>query len=285
MLPFLVLSPVAGVLSDKFPKNKIIVWVKAGEVIIMALGLLGFYLRSLPLLLVVLFLMASQRAIFSPAKYGVVPELSKDLPMANGLLQMGSFLAIILGSVLGALWAGSDRFVFTAGWILLICAVLGFVVSLFIPPLVPAQEGLSLADWSEYIRAVRVGLREIVNKRGLFWVFWGLTLFWGSANFYQMNMVSFGIYDMLWPNWMISLVLLTTAGGIVVGSLLAGVGSRHRIEMGLVPLGAFLMALSMMGFAFSRVVFSVVSLRISLGGGGGVLHCAFELLLSEKFRI
>ncbi len=251
----------------------------------MALGLLGFYLRSLPLLLVVLFLMASQRAIFSPAKYGVVPELSKDLPMANGLLQMGSFLAIILGSVLGALWAGSDRFVFTAGWILLICAVLGFVVSLFIPPLVPAQEGLSLADWSEYIRAVRVGLREIVNKRGLFWVFWGLTLFWGSANFYQMNMVSFGIYDMLWPNWMISLVLLTTAGGIVVGSLLAGVGSRHRIEMGLVPLGAFLMALSMMGFAFSRVVFSVVSLRISLGGGGGVLHCAFELLLSEKFRI
>ena len=269
VLPFLLLSPVAGVLSDKFPKNRIIVWVKAGEVVIMALALLGLYLRSLPLLLVVLFLMASQSAIFSPTKYGIVPELSKDLPMANGLLQMGSFLAIILGSVFGALWAGSDRFVLIAGWVLLICAILGFAVSLFIPALLPAQKEISLGDLREYLGAVRIGFREIANKKGLFWVFWGLTLFWGSANFYQMNMISFGIYDMAWPNWMVSLVLLTTAGGIVVGSLLAGIGSRHRIETGLVPFGALLMAMSMMGFAFSHKVVFAFLYAFLLGVGAG----------------
>ncbi len=269
VLPFLFLSPVAGILSDKFPKNKIIVWVKAVEVVIMALGLIGLYLKSLPILLFALVLMATQSAIFSPTKYGIVPELSKDVPMANGFLQMGSFLAIILGSVLGAFWAGTDRVVLMAGWVLVFCAVFGLIITLFIPPLQAAQEGLSVGGLSDYISAVKVGMSEILKKRGLFWVFWGLTLFWGSANFYQMNMISFGIYDMSWPNWMVSLILLVTAGGIVVGSLLAGLVSRHRVEMGFVPFGAILMAGFMIAFAFMRLTFLLFLFAFLVGVGAG----------------
>ena len=123
-LPFLLVTGIAGYLSDRYPKRGIIVLCKIAEIAVMALGALAFAYHgkssSLAFLYLVLFLMGAQSGFFGPAKYGILPEMLRDddLPRANGLILMTTFIAIITGTVVaglildyfpGKLWVGSSR--------------------------------------------------------------------------------------------------------------------------------------------------------------------------------
>ena len=98
-IPFIAISGYAGFLSDRFSKRTIIVLCKLAEVVIVLLGMIGFLTHSLPFLLAVLCLMGAHSAFFGPSKYGILPEMlrSEDLPRANGMMLMATFLAIIFG--------------------------------------------------------------------------------------------------------------------------------------------------------------------------------------------
>src|SRR5579863_5506433 len=104
VIPFLLFSGYSGHLADAVSKRKVLISVKAFEIFAMTLGFAAFFSDRIELMLVVLFLMALHSTIFSPAKYGIVPEMlpDKELSRANGLLEMTTFMAIVLGTSLSS---------------------------------------------------------------------------------------------------------------------------------------------------------------------------------------
>lgn len=132
-VPFLILSMPGGWLADRFSKRQITIWTKVMEFGSMLLATAGLATHSLQLSLAALTLVASQAALFGPSKYGLLPELlpEKSLSWGNGVIELGTFLAIIIGTVAGA-WMGehfSGHEVY-AGYVLLGLSVIGFLTSL-----------------------------------------------------------------------------------------------------------------------------------------------------------
>ena len=104
ILPFIIFSAIAGQISDKFEKSSFIVFTKKLETIIMLIAALGFWLNNIYFLLFVLFAMGTQSAIFGPVKYSLIPQVLKteaELVAGTSLVEMGTFLAIVLGTILG----------------------------------------------------------------------------------------------------------------------------------------------------------------------------------------
>jgi acyl-[acyl-carrier-protein]-phospholipid O-acyltransferase/long-chain-fatty-acid--[acyl-carrier-protein] ligase len=133
ILPFLIFSGYAGHLADVYSKRSVLIGVKIFEVAAMTLGLLAFFMGRIEPMLLVVFLMGLHSTFFSPAKYGILPEMlpDKDLSRGNGLLEMSTFLAIILGTALGGtiyeFW--KDRLAWI-GAVLISIAALGVLTSL-----------------------------------------------------------------------------------------------------------------------------------------------------------
>jgi len=130
ILPFFLFSASAGQLADKFEKSRFIRWIKIAEVIIMSLGAVGFYLNNLTLLIAALFLMGTQSAVFGPIKYGILPQhlKSTELVAGNGLVQMGTFLAILIGTITGGLLIGLENTVIISS-VIVLAAGLGIICS------------------------------------------------------------------------------------------------------------------------------------------------------------
>ncbi|NDE82646.1 MAG: MFS transporter, partial [Chlamydiia bacterium] len=141
VLPFLLFSSSAGILADRYSKQKIIQILKGSEVIIMALVILGFYFESLLGSYVLLFLLATHSALFGPSKYGIIPELvgKEYITKANGLITSFTYMAMIMGTFLASFLThiSHKHFIFTAIACFTI-AILGFISSLFIEK-TPAQ--------------------------------------------------------------------------------------------------------------------------------------------------
>ena len=136
ILPFLLFSGYAGHLADVHSKRQVLVWTKALEIAAMVLAVPALLAGRIDLLLAVLFLMATQATFFSPAKYGIVPEMwpERDLSRANGLLEMSTFVAIVLGtSVGGVVFATWRDTPIVIGIVLLSIAIIGTLTSLRIP--------------------------------------------------------------------------------------------------------------------------------------------------------
>ena len=123
-LPFILFSMTGGFLADRFSKRTITVGVKVFEIVVMSIVLVGLVWQRLPLLLATVFLMGTHSAFFGPSKYGLLPELlpEKRLSWGNGLLELGTFMAIILGTVAAALM--SEHFRGHQGWSGLLLIVL-----------------------------------------------------------------------------------------------------------------------------------------------------------------
>ena len=135
ILPFFLFSPLAGQIADKFEKSALIRKIKWIEIGIMAVGVLGLYLNSIPLLLFVLFMMGTQSAFFGPIKYSILPQhLREDELMdGNAMVEAGTFLAILLGTILGGILASFDQYVLPVSISILFFSALGRLVCQFIP--------------------------------------------------------------------------------------------------------------------------------------------------------
>src|SRR5580658_1874735 len=136
VVPFLLFSGYAGHLADAVSKRKVLIGVKIFEIFVMAAGLAAFFTTSMQWMLVILFLMALHSTVFSPAKYGIVPEMlpARDLSRANALLEMSTFVAIVVGTSLGTfLFTAWTSHLWKLGVAMLAVAVAGFAASLRIP--------------------------------------------------------------------------------------------------------------------------------------------------------
>src|SRR5580698_4786604 len=166
VLPFLLFAGYAGQLADRFSKTRVLQVTKAFEIVITGVGIIDLYFGSINMLLVVLFLLAMQANFFSPAKYGILPEMLSEaqLTRANGLLELSTFAAIILGTSVGSLlfarWKGEPL---VMGAMLLGIAIVGSFTSLFIRK-VPASGSRLPMRWNPFPET-RTGLQHICSNR------------------------------------------------------------------------------------------------------------------------
>lgn len=237
ILPFVLFSGMAGQLADRHDKARVLKVVKAVEIAIMALAAAGFVLHSLPLLFGALFLMGAHSTYFAPAKYGLLPQVlaPRELVGGNALVETGTFLAILLGTlVAGLLAARGDTGLLIA--VLLAIAVAGFLVSLAIP----AQPGVApdlRIDWNPWTSTL-ANVRAAMQHRTVFLAVLGNSWFWfyGAAVLAQLPLYA---KDALHGGeQVVTLLLATFSIGVGLGSLLCERLSGHKVEIGLVPLGS-----------------------------------------------
>ncbi|HEY1216716.1 MAG TPA: MFS transporter, partial [Bryobacteraceae bacterium] len=281
--PFLLFSAYAGQLADRFEKRTVVIVTKAIEIAAMLLALFALMTDSIPWMLAVLFVTATQAAFFSPAKYGIVPELveEKHLARANGLLEMSTFVAIILGTVVGttlvAGWRGHPAYI---GAFLIGIACLGTWTSLYIPH-TPASLTDRAFSWNP-LGDVAKGMRRLSKDSALLQSVIGTTFFWFLGALYQMVLLLFGHETLHCTEQQIGLLLASLAIGIGVGSMAAGRLSGDSVEPGLVPIGGFGMAVA--GFVLAFFVHSVPMACIclaALGFMGGLFIVPLNAILQH----
>jgi 1-acyl-sn-glycerol-3-phosphate acyltransferase len=238
ILPFFLFSASAGQLAEKFEKARLIRIIKFAEIVIMALAAIGFALNSLPFLLGVLFLMGTQSAFFGPLKYSLMPQHLKpwELVGGNAWVETGTFLAILLGTLAGGLLSSMESATLWITVSIIGLAVLGWLASLSIPEAPPTAPNLKF-NWNAFSEIGHTlgtlrGRPAVLNSvLGVSW-FW----FYGALVLAQLPVYA---RDILGGDASVMTLLLAVFSvGIGAGSLLCEKLSGHKIEIGLVPLGA-----------------------------------------------
>jgi MFS family permease len=195
-------------------------------------------------MLAVLFLMGAQSALFSPAKYGCLPELlpDADLSRGNALIEMSTFLAIILGGVAGAvLYQTFREDLAWIGALALGISIVGFAASFGIGR-TPSPVHRAAFSWHPY-KDVRRGLKDLLANRRLWLTALGISYFWFLGALLQSIIPIFASEELRIDETSTSIMSAITAVGIGIGSLTAGRLSGHKVELGLVPIGAVGMGL------------------------------------------
>ncbi|MBV8630580.1 MAG: MFS transporter [Silvibacterium sp.] len=238
-MPFVLFSMTGGWLADRFSKQKVTLWTKAMEIGAMVLATVGLAMHSRMLALVALGLVATQAALFGPSKYGLLPELlpAKRLSWGNGVIELGTFLAIIVGTITGATmaehWRGHEVY---AGYVLLALAVAGLCTSLGIDrvPAAAPEKKFHLnfvGDLWQQIRLMR-------QDRPLFLAVIGNAYFWFLGSLLFSTVVVYGPDILHIGQAKTGYLNAALAVGIGVGSMIAGIVSGNKIEYGLIPLGS-----------------------------------------------
>ncbi|MDP6444556.1 MAG: acyl-[ACP]--phospholipid O-acyltransferase [Pirellulaceae bacterium] len=251
VLPYLLLAAPAGYLADRYSKRTVIVGCKVAEIVIMGLGVAAIVMGSLQMLFVVVALMGAQSALFSPAKLGSIPEILKSdrISAANGLFGLTTVSATVIGMGLGS-WLSDrtgDRGL-TDWWIsaavLLGISVVGFFFSLIVRKLKPANITRTF-PWNAATQTFR-DLQSLWSRRALFRVALGIVFFWAVGAFAQLNIDQFAFEGGAQGESDKTPLLAALVFGVGLGSVLAGVASRGRVELGILPLGAGGVAISAM---------------------------------------
>ena len=284
IIPFILFSTHCGYFADKYSKRTIIIAAKYIEIIVMFLGLAAFYLENVPFLFTCLFLMGAQSTVFGPAKYGILPESvpPQELSRANGLLELATFVSIILGTVFGS-------FIFTffksapymASVAFVAIAAAGIIASHFVAR-VPAV-GVSRPFRFNFLAEVAGDFRRISNERSILLVIAAITYFWFVAAAVQNNILVYSKEMMKVDEASVGIMLAALSIGIGLGSGLAGKLSGEMIEFGLVPLGAIIMSAFLFVLQFSYASFSLTCAALfMIGLAGGLFIVPLDSYVQQK---
>ncbi|MCP4639618.1 MAG: MFS transporter [bacterium] len=306
-VPYLVFPSITGVLADRFSKRSVTIATKVWEVMVMILGLYAFYHGNEYLILFMLYLMFMQSAFFSPAKYGIIPELLPEsrLSWGNGILGMTTFVAIIAGQGLaGLLDMGVDAGKFpiyfvSAVLILLSCA--GLITSFGVTRVPAASPGKPVPILNPW-RGLGRYFKAFFADQILWFTLIGGGFFWFAGAVIQMNIITYGNDTMQVEEVWVSILSAAALIGIAVGSLLAGYLSRGKIEIGLVPIGLAVMTVASLllaiplavpgsvsvgafGYAFDVPGFTYwigFALLLFVGAGAGLFEVPLMALLQHR---
>jgi len=261
ILPFFLFSATAGQFADKYEKSRLIRQVKLLEIIIMSFAMIGFYFESIPILITLLFLMGTQSSLFSPLKYSILPQHldAVELTGGNGLISMGTFLAILLGTILGGLLISVEQYgPFMIACVVVSLAVLGFFASRFIPSAKAADPTLNI-NWDIATQTFKI-MQYALEKRSVFIAIMAISWFWFIGATYLSQMHAYSKYILGGNNEVVTLLLTMFSIGIGLGSIMCEKMSGGRIELGLVPLGAIGIILFSVDNYFASQYFFTLSL-------------------------
>jgi 1-acyl-sn-glycerol-3-phosphate acyltransferase len=239
ILPFLLFSATSGQLADKYPKETLIRFVKTLEIGIVALAAWGFFAQNVPLLLACVFLLGLHSTLFGPVKFAYLPQHldERELTGGNGMVEMGTFVAILLGNVVGGLLIATP--VVGAHHVAVVCivlALLGRATAQFVPASPATDPGLRI-NWNPVSETWR-NLKLAHGNRVVFRSLLGISWMWFFGAVFLSNFPAFAKEVLHGNEQVASLLLVVFSVGIGIGSLLCETLSRRHVEIGLVPLGA-----------------------------------------------
>ena len=254
ILPFFLFSSLAGQIADKYEKALIIRRLKLVEIVVMSVGALGFWLGNTFLLFCVLFCMGAQSTFFGPLKYGILPQhlSNEELTGGNGLIQMGTYSAIIIGVVLGGFLAALKGF----GPVPVVSAVIGVALLGYLSasriPTAPASDPSVQVNPNIVVATFRI-VAYVTKHRDLFVLVLSISWFWFLGATFLSMVPTYGKEYLNADEHVVTLLNAAFTIGIAIGSIVCERMSRGRIELGLVPIGCVGISLFSLDFYFSSV--------------------------------
>lgn len=240
ILPFFLFSALGGQFGERFAKDALMRALKLAEILIMLVGAAGICWGNLPLMLAALFCMGSHSALFGPVKYSILPQhlQGEELVDGNALVETGTFLAILAGTIGAGLLMSQDHYAAAVSVAVALVALFGYLASRGIPRAHAALPELRL-DWNilrQSWETLRLGLsgQHVSVSRSLL----GNSWFWFLGATYLTQIPAYAKDWLHGDESVVTLILTVFSVGIALGSMLCARLSRGRLELGLVPLGA-----------------------------------------------
>lgn len=252
ILPFFLFSASAGVLADKYEKSAFIRKVKLAEIGIMCLGAIGFITESYAILLFLLFLMGTQSAFFGPVKYALLPQQlkSEELVPGNALVETGTFLAILLGTLGAGLIASAENAKYVAAAAVVVFAIVGYLASRHIPNAPACAPDLKFR-WQP-IKQTKQTIAIAKSDRTIFQSIIAISWFWFLGAAYLTQFPNFTHHYLNGNESAVSFLLALFSIGIATGSMTCDRLSNHRIEVGIIPIGSF--GITIFGYLMAQAV-------------------------------
>jgi 1-acyl-sn-glycerol-3-phosphate acyltransferase len=238
ILPFFLFSAFAGEIADKYEKSLLIRRIKQGEILIMSLAAIAFWFNSTYGLLVILFLMGTQSSFFGPVKYSIIPQHlpSRELVGGNALVEAGTFLSILLGTILGGILSKLDNGPEWVSVTVICIAILGWLSSRKIPEAPAANPDININF--NPLRETYNTIQFARGNHGVFLAIMAISWFWFLGAAYLTQLPKYTQDVLLGDQTVVTALLAFFSIGIAAGSLICEKLSGHKIELGLVPLGS-----------------------------------------------
>lgn len=267
ILPYFLFSALAGQLADKYEKSKLTRLIKVLEIIIMTLAAVGFVFEWYVLLFVALFLMGTHSTFFGPIKYAYLPQAMRDdeLVGANGLFQMGTSLAILLGMIVAGILTQLTNALYWVSAMVLLVAALGYFAARFIP-VTPAMQPELKVNWNILTTSMAT-IRYLYSLPFLFFVILGNSWFWFYGATFLTQTPEFSKV-ILHGNESVVIFLLTLFSvGVSIGSLLCKSFTKNQVSLRLLPFGIAGLSLFAMDlyWSLSQIDISQAGALLSIG--------------------
>ena len=251
ILPFFIFSATAGQLADKYEKSGMIRWIKFAEVLIMGAGVAALQFGDVYWLLGVLFLMGVQSAFFGPLKYSILPTLLRkdELIGGNAFVEAGTFLAILVGTIVGGLMAGWEHGVNGVAAIVFGLAVIGWIFSYGIPQ-APAPQPSLKVNYNIATQTFRI-VDRIRKDRPVFRSILGISWFWLVGIMLLTQVPNLAKSNFNADHEVITFLMVVATVGIAIGSMLCNSLLKGEITAKYVPVAAFGMSVFLADIWFS----------------------------------
>lgn len=278
VIPFLLFSSAAGILADRFSKQRLLVGMKIAEIVIMSLAVIAFSMKSVWASFLLLFFLSTHSSMFGPSKYAIIPELvpNDKISRANGAVTSFTYMGMILGTFLASfLTEMTDK-----NFILVVCfclmiAFIGFIATFGIKYTPP--QGSSTKINPLFIKEIFATLKFCATRKHLLFAVFGAAYFLFIGAFTQLNIIPFAIESLNLSEIAGGYLFLSTAFGIALGSYLGGKASKTRVEIGLSCLSCILIGLCLLALSlFSHDLVVVIVLLVLLGICGGLFIVPFD---------
>jgi 1-acyl-sn-glycerol-3-phosphate acyltransferase len=284
ILPFFLFSATSGQLSERFDKSKLAQAVKWMEIAIMLIASAGFIYKNVPLLMVCVFGMGLHSTLFGPLKYSLLPQVLKpeELTGGNGLVEMGTFVAILLGTILGTNLINIP--VTGAYWVAgatILIAVIGLLTSRKMPTAPGTTDTINWNPVSETLNT----LSFVTKNRSVFLSCLGISWFWFYGSVFFTQLPQYSKYVLGSSDGTFTLLLSLFSIGIAIGSLLCEKLSHRTVEIGLVPLGAIGMTVfgADLFFAHPQIMGEQKLALMQVIAQPGVKRVMFDLFMMAIF--
>ena len=285
ILPFLLFSATAGELSDRYEKSRLIRLVKISEICVAFLAGVSLYFGNLTMMLVVLFLFGLQSTFFGPLKFSILPQHlhQTELVGGNAMIESGTFVAILLGTLVGSSIGGADQ---VTAWLFVLVmgvAVVGWLASRHIP-VAPANAPEQRVNWNPFTATWRLIALSREN-RAVFLSILGISWFWLIGGVYLAQVPNLTREYLGGGEGVVTLILAVFTVAIGTGSLLCERLSGRRIEIGLVPFAAFGISVTGIEVYFATTAIEATGMRDvgAFVAGDGSLRVLIGMLLTGIF--
>lgn len=285
MLPFLLLSATGGQLADKFDKAKLIRWIKFSSIFVTFVGVLGFYLHSYMLLLLAIFLTGVESSFFGPSKYSILPDHldRKELIIGNGLIEAGTFIAILFGMILGGVIISSNKGnVDYTAFSLMFVSIGGFISSLFIPSTEEASHKLKLNI--HIIQETKACVEYARKDRDIFLAILGISWFWTIGGVFMAQLPNFTKDTLFSDHSVFTLLLSLFSIGTCIGSVLCNRILKGQLDTQYVPISMLCMTVFLFTFWYSSTFFtekdSLLGIHYFLSTPHGLMVALSVLLIT-----